>query len=358
MPVLDWRVYGHDRARFCHELRQACQHVGFFVLVGLPERLVARNRALPSLASAFFALPAAQKLEIDYTRSPQFRGYMSLGVENTRGLRDEREQVEFGAEERALAPGEEAPGALYDRLRGPNQWPGEPCEFREVFSAWLEEMENLSRGITHALSVSLGLEEEALDHLFAAPHLQAKIIRYPPSVGGADAARDSGLGVGPHSDSGFLTLLLQDDVGGLEVLDDSSGAWIQVQPLEDTLVCNLGEVLEIMTGGLYRSTLHRVVRLPPGRERISAPYFWNPSLNCMLEPLVLPNNGAVVASTPGTLLGGETSSGDRVGADRNQLLASYGMNALKSLARSHPAAFQRHHPDLRCRPDGLVERRP
>jgi len=274
---------------------------------------------------------------------------MSLGVENTAGRRDEREQIEFGREEPVPSLLADAP--LFERLRGPNQWPEAPHEFRTIVGRWLQEMEALSWSVTRALSASMGLETHALDSLFKTPHIQAKLVHYPGAAGALDSssAADTGsLGVGAHSDSGFLTLLLQDDVGGLEVLN-SAGQWVAATPIPGSLVCNLGEVLQLLSGGVFLSTVHRVQRPRPGSGgRLSAPFFWNPSLDVVVRPLT--GSSAPAGCEPEST----ASLSGRPAQESNRLIPSYGMNAFKSLARSHPHVFARHHADLQVLPDGQV----
>lgn len=331
---------------FAQELKSACRDVGFFVLAGLPAEVASLHEDVLEVGRRFFALPGKRKDAIDYRNSPHFRGYMRLGVENTAGKPDEREQIELGREE----PATEwlAADPLFRRLRGPNQWPDEPLEFRQVVGQWLDEMETLSWALTRALSSSMDLPATHLDDFFGEhPHVQAKLVHYPATeprgVERGAAGGDAGRGCGAHSDSGFLTLLLQDDVGGLEVLN-SAGEWIPATPLRGTLVCNLGEVVQMLSGGEYLSTVHRVRRPPQGSAgRISAPYFWNPCLDAIIRPLRQSSE-----ITPGRAATGRPSSSS------NRLLPSYGMNAFKSLARSHPKVFAQHHPDLRCLSDGQV----
>lgn len=333
-----------DPAGFAQEMRSACRDVGFFVLAGLPDDARSLHDEVLEVGRQFFALPRERKEAIDYRHSPHFRGYMRLGVENTAGKPDEREQIELGREE----PAAEwvATDPLFRRLRGPNQWPDEPVAFKRVVSRWLAEMEALSWSLTRALSSSMGLPATHLDPIFQDhPHVQAKLVHYPvPSGAGVGSpADDAGSGCGAHSDSGFLTLLLQDEVGGLEVLS-TAGEWIPATPMRGTLVCNLGEVVQMLSGGEYLSTVHRVRRPPPGGSgRISAPYFWNPCLDAIVQPLQRSNGTA-----------SQLASSRRPSSESNRLLASYGMNAFKSLARSHPKVFAQHHPDLRCLPDGEV----
>mmetsp|Transcript_19993 Transcript_19993/g.56434 ORF Transcript_19993/g.56434 Transcript_19993/m.56434 type:complete len:391 (-) Transcript_19993:33-1205(-) len=344
LPVLDYRTMESDFPQFVADMRSACCNVGFFVLAGLPPQTVKLHDDVLRVARAFFALPSEEKSRMDYCHSPQFRGYMQLGVENTAGRRDEREQIEFGREEPVPAALTDAP--LFTRLRGPNQWPAGPPEFRAIVSQWLQQMEELSWSVTRALASSLGLEAHALDDLFKTPHIQAKLVHYPATEEALGVEETASLGVGAHSDSGFLTLLLQDDIGGLEVLN-GSGQWVAAAPIHGSIVCNLGEVVQLLSGGSFLSTVHRVQRPPVGRGgRLSAPFFWNPSLEAVIHPLSAPP----VSSRSEF----DAVASERPRQEANCLIPSYGMNAFKSLARSHPEVFARHHPDLRVLPDGQV----
>lgn len=109
-------------------------------------------------------------------------------------------------------------------------------------------MELLSRQLTRALCLSLQLPSSYLDHLFLQPHVQAKLVHYPPS--------SNHQGVGAHADSGFLTLLYQ-NADGLEFLA-ADGTWQPVPPHREALVGNVGEVLQLLTKGIFPATVHRV----------------------------------------------------------------------------------------------------
>ena len=178
--------------------------------------------------------------------------------------------------------------------------------------------------VTRALSLGLGLEAMALDErvLGTTPHWQAKLASYPPNVG---------PGVGAHSDSGWLTLLWADEPGLEAQL--RTGEWVAVPPRDGAVAVNLGEMLQLASGGYYRATPHRVGA--SSRRRVSLPFFWNPSLSAVVDVVCDPS------LLPWTR--------DRPPAEtRHSLLRAYGANAFKSLARSHPLVFERHHPDLMC----------
>lgn len=237
-PILDIRVWRRDPTAFAAELRRACHVLGFFQL---RHDAAAEAKEVTRQARRFFALPDRSKLACDYATSPAFRGYMRLGVENTAGAPDIREQVEYAAEGRPAAAGAWPP---YERLRGPNQWPEELPELRTAVERYTSRMLGLGSELSSALALALGRETSAFDGLFSAPgaepqpHWQLKLASYPA----ADPAAGAGAGVGAHTDSGFLTMLLQDEVGGLQAF--TGGDWADVPPAgEEVIVCNLGEPL-------------------------------------------------------------------------------------------------------------------
>eukprot|EP00439_Symbiodinium_sp_Y106_P081300 s18_g20.t1 len=342
LPQLEYDHLYSDMGDFARQLSATCRvgegGTGCFLISRLPTHLESLHQDLLHSAREFFALPLEQKEQLDYHRSPEFRGFMRQGAENTAGAVDEREQIEFGREESRPVRSREEPHTLYNRLRGPNLWPEQPTSLRPLMTSWLGEMEELSRQLTRALALSLGLTETGLDAYFHEPHVQAKLVHYPTP---ATDAEGGFLGVGPHSDSGFLTLLLQDPSGGLDFLD-ASGGWVEATPQPASVVCNLGEVVQLITGGRYPATVHRV-RRPTVAGRLSAPFFWNPSLDVEVQPLDLAGK---VPSLTGRI--------GRPEEAQNRMLQSYGMNAFKSLARSHPRVLERHHPDLQVLPDGQV----
>ncbi|KAL2654050.1 hypothetical protein R1flu_022178 [Riccia fluitans] len=269
VKILDMESYlsgdGDRVTDFCEQLRRQCHGVGFFYVRnhGVPEELCDR---MLEMGRGFFDLPTEVKMQMDYTSSPQFRGYMRIGVENTAGITDFREQIELGPEESLdidVVDGKESGKVypLYRRLRGPNQWPPEVLlpSFKRETELFMGKMNDLSMHIMQALALSLGLQKHYFDATFQRmPHYQMKVVRYPPQPE-SDGLEGVGMfGVGAHSDSGFLSLLLQDDVGGLQA-QTIDGGWIDVPPEKGTLVVNLGEMLQLATGGYYLATVHRVV---------------------------------------------------------------------------------------------------
>ena len=156
----------------------------------------------------------------------------------------------------------------------------------------------------------------------------AKIAHY---VGGV--AEAGAQGVGSHADYGFITLLLQDEVGGLEVRPHGQDEWLPVEPIPGALVVNLGEMLEVATDGYLMATIHRVQSPPEGVDRYSVPFFHSPRLDAVIEPVALPAELAAEA---------RGASDD----PENPMLSSFGANMLKGFARAHPKVTERFHPEL------------
>ncbi|MEV5505368.1 isopenicillin N synthase family dioxygenase [Streptomyces orinoci] len=326
LPVIDLSAASggpDDRARFHQALHSAARDVGFFHLTGHgvgEEETAALMRAM----RAFFALPEADRLAIANINSPHFRGYTRIGDERTGGSRDWRDQLDIGAERAPHVPGPGEPG--YWWLEGPNQWPAALPELRTAALHWIERLSTVARRLLHELLTAIGAPAGFYDDAFAdRPHLHLKLVRYPGS-----APDGAGQGVGAHKDYGFLTLLLQDQVGGLQV-EGPDGSFLDVPPLPGAFVVNLGELLEVATNGYLKATNHRVVSPPGNRERFSVPFFYNPRLDARIEPVPFPH----AHLAPG------------VTQDRsNPLFAEYGRNEIKGWLRAHPEVARRYHADL------------
>ncbi|AZS86592.1 isopenicillin N synthase family oxygenase [Streptomyces griseoviridis] len=326
LPIIDLSAAdrGPQARSLLHaQLHSAAHDVGFFQLVGhgiTPDE----TARLVAATHAFFRLPEADRLALDNVNSPHFRGYTRTGDERTGGSRDWRDQLDIGAERPARAPGPDEPA--YWWLEGPNQWPAALPELRTEALAWIDRLSLVAARLLRELLTSIGAPADFYDPVFGAhahPHL--KLVRYPGSAG--DGA---GQGVGAHKDYGFLTLLLQDRVGGLQVQRED-GRFHEVPPLDGAFVVNLGELLEVATDGYLVATNHRVVSPAGATERFSVPFFYNPRLDARIEPLPFPH----AATAPGV-------SDDPT----NPLFAEYGYNELKGKLRAHPPVARRHHAHL------------
>jgi isopenicillin N synthase-like dioxygenase len=287
---------------------------------------------------SFFALPEADRATIEKHRSPWFRGWERLGSELTDNTVDHREQVDVWTEHEPHGPDVEP---VYLRLEGPNQWPDEVLpRFRPLVERFQREMGAIADRLMAAMCVGLGLDADHLDRLFGERRMSlVKLIHYPATPPGE-------AGVNAHHDAGFLTLLWQPEVEGLQA-QNQDGEWIDVPPSSDRIVVNLGEILQSMTGNYFVATNHRVVS---PRERFSSGYFHGPDLRTRLDPLPLdPRFTEAVAASPHHRQAGFM-------AKRDELLAgargqgstpteTYGEQLWNYFCRSYPDLVARHHPD-------------
>ena len=278
IPVIDLAPWFDGdraaRAALAAEVNRVCHEIGFFYVVNhgiAPER----SARYLEMLQAFFALPLPLKEAIDKHYSPQFRGWERLGSELTNNVTDFREQIDIGVEREALVN----PEPYYRALLGPNQWPRERDlpGFRDCVNDYFASLTALARELLRIMSLSLGLDETHIERVFGdRPSPYLKLIRYPQT-------RAGGQGVGVHKDSGFLTLLLQDQNAGLEA-QANDDRWHRVDPLAGSLVVNTGELLQLLTHNYFIATPHRVIN-SASAERFSSAFFYSPDLETPLDPL-------------------------------------------------------------------------
>lgn len=282
VPVLDARLLDagpHARARFIEALLSASRDTGAFQLEHCaPHGLLAD--ALDT-ARALFALPPEEKDALDIARSPHFRGFSRM-----RNGRDWREQLHLGREEPPT------PGGDPLRLQGPNLWPEDP-RFRRVLLGYQHAVEAVGLRLLAAMAEGMGLPADVFP---SAPYLITKLIHYLPQPGRDAAPRP---GIAAHCDFCWLTLLLQDSRGGLQVLC-ADGTWVDVEPRPDTLVVNLGELLQVATGGALVATPHRVTNRSFEAARTSLPVFVCPGLHDTVRALPVPPEWRAPRSAPMT----------------------------------------------------------
>lgn len=326
LPTIDLsRFAGAQRSEFLDELRALLHDFGFFYLTGhgVDPALIAGTVAA---AKRFFTLPEAEKERIAMIRSPHFRGYTGPGGEYTRGAPDWREQLDINTEAEAISP--TAQTEAWQRLIGPNQWPNAQPDLKPRLLAYQAEVTRVGIAVLRAIAAALGQPEDAFSAIHTPlPTQLLKIIRYP----GREVAQ-SRQGVGAHKDGGFVTVLLQDTVGGLRVQAED-GTWIEVPPKPGTFVINTGELLELATDGFVRANVHDVVAPPAGIERFSVAFFLGARLDATIPVIDLPLD--LAAARRGVTV-------DRL----NPIFREVGRNQLKSRLRSHPDVARRHHADL------------
>ncbi len=279
LPVVDIAPMLGDadpeaRGRVASEIGEACRAHGFFYIAGhgIDDAL---QRTLREASRTFFVQPPAEKMRVAMLHGGRaWRGYFPVGGELTSGRPDLKEGLYFGTE---LPPDDPRVLAGWP-LHGANLWPAEPLALRAAVLDYMAAATRAAQAVLAAVALSLGLEDDWFRrHYTADPTVLFRVFRYPPQ-----AAADDGWGVGEHTDYGLLTLLLQDDVPGLQVRTPQG--WLDAPPLPGTLVCNIGDMLDRLTGGTYRSTPHRV-RNASGRERFSFPLFFDPEFTARVTPL-------------------------------------------------------------------------
>jgi isopenicillin N synthase-like dioxygenase len=256
-----------DRQVVGAQLRAACLDKGFFYIKnhGVSEALVDDVFAE---AAAFFSLPAARKAEVDKAKSKANRGYEPLQGQTLEAGAppDLKEGYYIGPEHGADDP--RVLAGIFNH--GANQWPAERPNFRPVMMSYLDVMLDLSARMMRGIALSLELPEDYFADYCSNVMATVRLLHYPPHP---PHALPGQKGAGAHTDFGGLTLLRQDDNGGLQVWDQAADAWIHADPIPATYVVNLGDMIARWTNDRYRSTVHRVVNTS-GRERYSVPFFY------------------------------------------------------------------------------------
>jgi isopenicillin N synthase-like dioxygenase len=261
---------------------RACEDVGFFYLVGhgVPAGSVADAF---SAAHDFFTGPEAARLAVRVDGSQ--RGYMPDGAVTLPGnLLDVKEVFDLGVD---LAPDD--PDVRAGKpLLAPNRWP-ELNGFRPAVEAYFAAVRACAHELLRAFALGLDLEPTFFQRLCRRPLVPMRLVRYPPLPTQMVEGRYS---VAAHGDYGLLTLLAQDDRGGLQI-KSRAGEWIAAPCVADAFVVNIGDMMACWTNDRFTSTPHRVVSLS-GADLYSIPLFYNPGFDCIVDTLP----SCVSAETP------------------------------------------------------------
>jgi isopenicillin N synthase-like dioxygenase len=267
LPVIDIGDPTSEATR--RRIDAACREWGFFQAVGhgVDERTIA---ALKREMRAFFAQPLTDKRAITRSAANPWGFY---DQELTRRTRDWKQIYDYGPPDgAAMLP----------------QWPRALPGFRAAIEAFYAACETIALGLLHVMARNLGMTETALDDAFRPAHTSFLRLNYyprcprPERPEGSVVAKDGFLGVNHHTDAGVLTLLLQDEQPGLEVLHE--GSWHLVEPRRDALVVNIGDIVQVWSNDQYRAALHRGL-VAADAERFSAPFFFNPAYSAEYAPL-------------------------------------------------------------------------
>lgn len=267
-----------DRKRVGDALVTALEQIGFAYVVGhgVPQATIdAAFRA----SKAFHALPLASKMAIH--QNAAHRGYMPFSsstiVTSTVAQVRKPNQSESFMMMHELAPDDPDWGKP---LQGPNQWPAELPEFKSTVLAYNAALGAVSNRLVECIATGLGLAPDHFAEHFRKPTTFVRMLHYPPRP--ADAPDDL-YGSAPHTDYGFLTLVCQDDTGGLEV-KRRDGGWIAATPVPGAFVMNAADILMRWTNNRLLSTPHRVVNRS-AQDRYSIAYFHDPSMDAVVAPL-------------------------------------------------------------------------
>jgi len=276
IPVIDIRLIDDDvhQIDIATQIRKACSEHGFFyvsghgVAEGLQEKLLQESKL-------FFSLPEHEKLKIAMEKGGNaWRGFFPVNAELTSGKPDRKEGLYFGSELSAHDQRVKSGTPLH----GKNLFPNHPAAFKDTVLTYMDAVIQTGHSIMKGIALSLGLPADYFyDQYTSDPLILFRIFHYPPQQ-----ALETQWGVGEHTDYGLLTILLQDSVGGLQV--KSKGEWIDAPPVPNTFICNIGDMLDKMTGGVYRSTPHRVLNTS-GQNRLSFPLFFDPNFNSKIASI-------------------------------------------------------------------------
>jgi isopenicillin N synthase-like dioxygenase len=283
LPVIDMAPLfdpadGVGRGAAAREIARACRAHGFFYAVGHGVGAEVLE-SLEEESRAFFAMPLERKMAIAMPLGGRaWRGYFPVGGELTSGRPDLKEGIYFGTELGADHPCVKAGLPMH----GANLWPGERPGLRAAVEAFMDRATRAAAALMEGVSLGLGLDAGYFARSYTGePTVLFRIFHYP-ARGPAEIDWTGSWGVGEHTDYGLLTLLAQDRHGGLQV--KAPGGWIDAPPIEGALVCNIGDMLERLTGGRFKSTPHRVLNRS-GQGRLSFPLFFDPDFLAPMRSL-------------------------------------------------------------------------
>ena len=279
LPLIDMTgVHQGDAAsiqRVGAAIREACSESGFFYITnhGVPQAVIDRAMAA---AKKFFAYPVETKRQVAVNK--RHRGWHALGgalmYEATRP--DHKEFFSIGLE----LPEDDANVLAGEALRGPNQWPAFMPELQKALDDYYAAIAVAGADLLKAVAAGLGIDEDFFTAKYDKRLQRTQMVYYPPHPPMAEADQ---FGVAPHTDYGCITLLYQDDSGGLQVRELGTNDWIDATPIHGSLVVNVGDLLARWSNDRFRSTLHRVIN-KSGHERYSIATFYDPTYSAMVDP--------------------------------------------------------------------------
>lgn len=260
-------------ADVAEQFTRAFKTIGFCYITnhGVPQSLI--DRALAALP-LFFDLPLEEKLKIPINQNQ--RGYLPMHRQTQlHGKKPNRsESFIFGLDLPADDPDRLAGLPMHDT----NKWPEGVPEFRATMEEYWRALFNLGPKLLRGLALAMRQPEDFFVPFYTKPDSLLRCVTYPAMEGNFDGQ----FGAGPHTDNGTLTILAQDNIGGLQ-LRTLAGDWIDAPTIPNTFVINVGDMIVRWTNGAFRSTPHRVVC--SNRTRYSLPFFFFPDYRTVIEPL-------------------------------------------------------------------------
>ena len=281
LPVVDISgLFGsddHHKSLIADELGHVFHQYGFVGVKGhhLPKHLISKVR---EQVVAFFALPMEDKLNLSI-RPNNYRGYIPLRFFTPNAKRHDADNYEGYKLHFEVDSAD--PIRNLCALYGPNRWPSQRPGLQEVVSEYWRHCDRITSSILRALASHLAIPYELFDRTFEKPLTNMTLLKYP-----AMPLDDASFGIHPHKDTDVLTILAPDKVGGLFLKPLGAQDWLEAKVPADTLIVNVGDMLETWSNGYLISTPHKVEN-KRGLERYSFPYFAVPRYDTVIEPLTV-----------------------------------------------------------------------
>mmetsp|Transcript_79448 Transcript_79448/g.199668 ORF Transcript_79448/g.199668 Transcript_79448/m.199668 type:complete len:728 (-) Transcript_79448:276-2459(-) len=298
IPILDLRL---DEDILVQKMKYACEVVGFMQIIGHGVSVDLQERHM-ELQKRFFQMPADVKERLALNDSCPVRGYFGKGGEDLdqvlidkvndsedskikkQSRKDNKEALDTNG-----VPWSKPKGGFVAQIFGmPSQIPEEEelPGFRAILDEYASEMFRVSKRILSLMALVLGKPPDFFDEHLTDPVATHRLLHYWPITD-----FENQIGVGEHTDYGLLTILKQDAVGGLQVLNAKDSRWVHCCPVKDAFVVNLGDMMGRWTGHRFKSTVHRVVNVSP-QDRYSVPYFLEPNMDSVIAFGAISDNGS------------------------------------------------------------------
>lgn len=288
IPIIDFSdAYSSDlyaRKTVADQIRKASIEVGFFYISnhGISQALIDQ---VFSVAKDFFALPLEEKMELHVSKHKHHAGYIAVGGEKLHDQdkdasadRKESLEISIGLQDK---PTSTTLGS--DTFRSETEWLNGYPEIQNIMATYYNKMWELARLFNRIVALALELPENFFEYAFSRPITNIRCLSYPP-LPPDTSKHEKSRACGEHSDYLSYNLLVQDDIGGLEVLN-SAGEWIEATPVPGTFVVNTGDLISHWTNDLFASTIHRVTRNQTDRVRNAIAFFTGPNTDALIECL-------------------------------------------------------------------------